>query len=193
MLDLNELDTDYIPGIARQKGNELAQAGSVCLQLHRHQQGVPFGVSGYVRKSFSLFWPPASDQAMRTWNDFDEATEDGAAGIAALLAFKEIGYQVILRSNKTTGIDYWLGDSDVSNVSEPEKAATEALKEVLRDSSLVVRARMEVSGIRVGSNSIVRARVKRKLNQTKRSDSLGLPAYVIVVEFGRPLAEVRSK
>ena len=193
MLDLNELGTDDIPGITREKGNELAQAGAVCLQLQSHPQAVQFSVRGYVRRTFGLVWPLASEQAMRTWNDLDEAAEDGAVGIAALLAFKEIGYQVVLRSRKSTGIDYWLGDKDVSNISELEQAATEALREVLLDDELVVRARMEVSGIRLGNDAVVRARVKRKLDQTKRSDNWGLPGYVVVVEFGRPLAEVRAK
>jgi hypothetical protein len=130
---------------------------------------------------------------MRTWNDPAEAVEDGAAGIAALLAIKEIGYHVILRSRKATGIDYWLGDKDISNISQTERAATLALREALRDNDLVVRGRMEVSGIRLGNDSRVRAIVRRKLNQTNRSDDWGLPAYVVVVEFGRPLAEVRSK
>ena len=193
MLDLNDLDTDDIPGITREKGNDLAQAGAVCLQLQRHQQGVRFVVRGYVRKTYTLAWPPATEQAIRTWNDFDEAAEDGAACIAALLAIREIGYPVILRSRKATGIDYWLGDKDISNASEAERATTMALHEALQDDDLVVRGRMEVSGIRLGNDSRVRARVSRKLNQTNRSDDWGLPAYVVVVEFGRPLAEVRAK
>lgn len=193
MLDLNELDTDDIPGITRQKGNDLAQAGAVCLESRRHRQGVRFSVRGYFGKVYVLTWPAATKQAMRTWNDPAEAVEDGAAGIAALLAIKEIGYHVILRSRKATGIDYWLGDKDISNISQTERAATLALREALRDNDLVVRGRMEVSGIRLGSDSRVRAIVRRKLNQTNRSDDWGLPAYVVVVEFGRPLAEVRSK
>ena len=40
---------------------------------------------------------------------------------------------------------------------------------------------------------IFRRRVKDKLKQTDRSDSVFLPAYVIVVEFGNPLAEVVEK
>jgi hypothetical protein len=193
MLNLNELDTDDIPGITREKGNDLAQAGAVCLHLHRHQQGVRFVVQGFVSKTYALAWPPVTEQALRTWNDPDEAAEDGAAGIAALLAIREIGYPVVLRSRKTTGFDYWLGDKDTSNISQPEQAATKALREVIQDNDMVVRGRMEVSGIRRGDNAVVRARVRRKLSQTNRSDALGLPAYVIVVEFGRPLAEVRAK
>ena len=171
----------------------MAQAGAVCLESHKHPQGVHFSVRGYVGRSYGLIWPPVSEQAMRSWNDLDEATEDGAAGIAELLAFREIGYHVVLRSRKSTGFDYWLGDRDSNNVSEPEQAATEALREVLQDNDLIVRGRMEVSGIRLGNDTQVRARVTRKLNQTNRSDNWGLPAYVVVVEFGRPLAEVKAK
>ena len=193
MLDLNELDTDDIPGITREKGNDLAQAGAVCLQLQRHRQGVRFPVRGYFSKTYALAWPQVAEQAMRTWNDPDEAAEDGAASIAALLASREIGCPVILRSRKATGIDYWLGDKDATNISLAEQTATMALREALQDNDLVVRGRMEVSGIQLGNDSIVRARVRRKLNQTNRSDDWRLPAYVVVVEFGRPLAEVRAK
>ena len=192
-MNLSELDTDDIPGISRQKGNELAQAGAVCLELKPHRQGVNFAVRGYFRRTYALYWPAVTNQARRTWNDLDEAAEDGAAAIAALLAVREIGYSVILRSRKSTGIDYWLGDKDTSSITEAEQAATEALRDALQDDDLVVRGRMEVSGIRSGSDYRVRDRVRRKLNQTNRSDDWQLPAYVIVVEFSRPLAEVRRK
>lgn len=170
MLDLNELDTDDIPGISRAKGNELAEAGAVCLESQGHTSGTCLTVRNGANNSYQLDWPPVTDQARRTWNDDEEATEDGAAGIAVLLASQEIGYTVIMRSRKDTGFDYWLGD-DV----------------------LDFRARMEVSGIRNGNDGQVRTRVKQKLRQMDRSNALGLPAYAIVVEFGRPLAEIKKK
>ena len=163
------------------------------MQLKPHPQRVRFSVRGYINKSYELHWPAVTRQAARTWNDLDEAAEHGAAGIAALLAIREIGLAVILRSRKGTGFDYWLGDRDTGNVSDAELTATKALRETLQDDDLVVRGRMEVSGIRLGSDTVVRARVRRKLNQTNRSDGWELPAYVVVVEFGRPLAEVRAK
>lgn len=55
------------------------------------------------------------------------------------------------------------------------------------------KARMEVSGIRNGNDSQVRARVKQKLRQMNRSNDQELPAYAIVVEFGRPLAEIKKR
>lgn len=174
MLDLNELDTDNIPGISRAKGNELAEAGAVCLESQGHTRGARLTVRNGANNSYRLDWPPVTDQARRTWNDEEEATEDGAVGIAVLLASREIGYTVVSRSRKGTGFDYLLG---------------EELGEGVLDS----KARMEVSGIRNGNDSQVRARVQEKLRQMNRSNALGLPAYAIVVEFGRPLAEIKKQ
>ena len=173
MLDLNELDTDDIPGISRAKGNEFAEAGAVCLESQGHTPGTCLTVRNGANNGHRLDWPQVTAQARRTWNDDEEATEDGAAGIAVLLASREIGYAVVLRSRKGTGFDYWLGD-DVDDV-------------------LDFRARMEVSGIRNGNDGQVKTRVKQKLRQMNRSNDQKLPAYAIVVEFGRPLAEVKKK
>lgn len=193
MLDLNDLDTDEIPGITRDRGKDMAQAGAVCLEAQGHSQRVPFTVRGSFRKVYALVWPPATDQAKRAWNDHDEAAEHGAAGVAALLAIREIGYSPLLRSRKGPGFDYWLGDRDPSHVTEAEQAATLELRSFLRDDTLVARVRLEVSGINNGNDHRVRSRTNAKLRQMNRSDDSGLPAYAIVVEFGRPLAEVRKK
>ncbi len=193
MLNLNELDTDDIPGITRVKGNDLAQAGAVCLELQGHQQGVRLIVRGHANNSYTMAWTPANNQTFRTWNDPDEATEAGAAGIAILLVIKEIGYTVIARSRKGTGFDYWLGNADTLNIPAIEREVTTRLRHILQDDNLVVRGRMEVSGIRAGNDRQVRARMQQKLQQTNRSNALGLPGYVVVVEFSRPLAEVGEK
>ena len=144
------------------------------MESQGHAQGAWLSVRGLRNSNYYLDWPPISDQSRRAWNDPDEATENGAAGVAALLAIRETGYTIIERSLKGTGVDYWLGDGSDMSVLER-------------------KARLEVSGIRDGNDRDVRVRVRRKPNQTDPSDSSGLPVYVIVVEFGRPLAEVREK
>ncbi len=105
-----------------------------------------------------------------------ESTELGAMAIAVLLSGKEIGYSAIQRSVKGTGIDYWLGDGD--------------------DPHFQNKARLEISGIlKASGNNVeraVKARVNQKLRQTERSDG-SLPAYVIVVEFGSPLADAQKR
>lgn len=193
MLDLSELDTDDIPGIGRERGVDLAKAGAVCLESQGHNPGVQLAVRGISESTYTLTWPEVTAQDRRTWADPSEATEDGAAGIAALLAIREIGYTIVLRSYKSTGIDYWLGNNDQSDVTAAERTLTSALQSLLEDDDLIVKGRMEVSGILNGDDRQIRARTRLKLIQTDQSDSSGLPAYVVVVEFGRPVAEVTRK
>ena len=78
------------------------------------------------------------------------------------------------RSRKGTGFDYWLGKKELDNT-------------LLQD-----KARLEVSGIRKGNESLIDSRIKLKMKQTERSDN-GLRAVIIVVEFSNPLAKVRIK
>ena len=193
MLDLSELDTDDIPGVDRHKGNDLARAAVVCLEAQNHQPGVRLTVRWMSGKSYPLTWPVGTAQSRRSRADASEATEDGAAGIAILLTIREIGYTVVMRSRKTTGFDYWLGNRDASNVNLIERTATAELQHLLEDDALIVKGRLEVSGILQGSDSQIRARSEQKLDQTERSASTGLPAYVIVVEFGSPIAIITDK
>ena len=171
----------------------MAKAVAVCLESQGHSPGVQLTVRGLSNSRYTLTWPMATPQSRRTRGDPQEATEEGATGIAILLAIREIGHTFILRSHKGTGIDYWLGDYDRSNVSTAERTMTTELQFLLEDDDLIVRGRIEVSGILQGNDSEVGARTRNKLSQTDRSDSSALPAYVTVVEFGRPLAEVRKK
>ena len=193
MLDLRELDTDDIPGVDRPKGNDLAKAAAVCLEAQRHAPGVQLTLRGISSSGCLVTWPVVTAQSRRTWADPQEATEDGAAGIAILLAIREIGLTTVLRSRKTTGIDYWLGNDDSSNVSSTEKTVTADLQALLEDDTLIVKGRMEVSGILQGNDSEIGVRGRQKLRQTGRSASSALPAYVVVVEFGRPTAEVTRR
>ena len=174
MLDLNQLGSGNIHGISPPLGTALAEAGGVCLESQGHAVGVVLSVRGYSDNKYRLSWVPITEQSHRSWNDPELATEFGAVGVAALLIMKETGYTVIESSRKGTGFDYWLG-------SETDELPMNG------------KARLEISGIRQGDDQAVKQRTRRKLKQTSRSDELLLPAFVIVVEFGRPLAEVSEK
>ena len=173
MLELNDLGEGRTPAITSAVGKMLAEAAGVCLEAEGHAPGVHLLVRGYLDASYRLLWPLITVQALRTWNNRERATEFGAEGIALLLAEQELGYAVIECSRRGTGFDYWMGI---------ESAGTFQRK-----------ARLEVSGIRQGDDRVVRTRVWQKLRQTDRSDAVQLPAYVIVVEFGKPLAQVQKK
>jgi hypothetical protein len=52
--------------------------------------------------------------------------------------------------------------------------------------------RLEVSGIRKGDDSRIKARIKQKLEQVSPTDGT-LPAYIVVAEFSNPLAFIVKK
>ncbi len=174
-LDLTELGSGNIPAITPAIGSLLAEAAAVCLERQGHPQGVHLIVLGMTSSELALKWMLIDDRSSDAWNDLQEATEFGAVGIAILLAKYIVGFEVIQRSRRGTGIDYWLGDDTVWPYTR--------------------KARLEVSGILTGSASTIRNRVISKLRQTERSDHShqGLPAYVIVIEFGTPLAEIHQR
>ena len=107
----------------------MAEAGSVCLEGQGHSSGVSLRVQGDVNCSHELRWPAATDHVRRSWADEQEATEEGAAGIALLLIEQETDYTANSRSRKGTGVDFWLG-------SDPDV--------------LITTARLEVSGVLEG-------------------------------------------
>lgn len=172
MLDLSDL-ANGLPAISPAFGQYLAEAGAVCLESQGHANGQELSVQGIHSKDYALRWPEITDQMERCLNDAEVATEHGAVGIAVLLMKRLIGFAVIQRSRKGTGFDYWLGDE--------------------ADMPFQNKARLEVSGIRNGDQKTVKARVREKMTQTEVSDETRLPAYVVVVEFGRPVAEVRQR
>jgi hypothetical protein len=106
----------------------------------------------------------------RTHGDPEVAVERGACGIAIVLVTAMSGYTVVHRSYKSTGVDYFLGDRE--------------------DFLFQSKARLEVSGILRGSEREVRRRIKSKVEQTKQSDAMQIPAVIVIVEFSRPVVKV---
>ena len=72
---------------------------------------------------------------------------------------------------KGFGFDFWLGSIDDSATLFQRKA------------------RLEVSGIRKGSETAVQTRVNMKLKQISPSDTVA-PGYVAIVEFGTPRVRI---
>ncbi len=172
MLDLNELSAGNVPAITPAMGAALAEAGGVCLESQGHTPGVRLTVQGYHDGSYRLTWHPASEQARNlAYNDAERTTETGALGVAILVVQAETGYAVLEPSRRGTGFDYWLG--------------------IMSGGGIEYRAGLEISGIRNGDAAAIRARVREKLRQANRREHPHLETYVVVVEFGNPLAEVQ--
>lgn len=172
-MDLSQLHSGF-PGITPVWGESLSEAARICLEAQALAGPCHYPVDGDITASHTLTWPSTTDQMRRAWNDLDEAAEHGAYGMAALIIAEHTSYEVVERSRKGTGFDYWLGLKGED---------TEMFQHT---------ARLEVSGINRGDDSAVKARVKKKLIQTSVTDGV-LPAYVIVVEFSTPRARVILK
>ena len=150
----------------------MAHAGGVCLESQGHSRGIRLRITGYRENYYYLDWPDVTEQTLRCFKDVDEATELGAVGVGVLLAKQEIGFSVLARSRRGTGFDYWMGEETGLPFED--------------------KARLEISGIRNGNDRVVNARVQQKLKQVERSGQ-SPPAYVIVVEFGTPIAKCEKK
>jgi hypothetical protein len=161
-----------LPAITPAFGFCLAEAAAVCLEQNGHQQGAKLIVQGDLEGSFPLNWPNVTEQMYRCWNDNEVATEHGAYAIALSLIEKLTDFTIVERSFKGTGIDYWLGDKN--------------------DMFLRKKARLEVSGLRKGTQSEIKSRLKIKRHQTTPSNGI-LPAYIVIVEFSQPTAQVIIK
>jgi hypothetical protein len=123
---------------------------------------------------FHFKWERASQQIKDMHNDLMYETEYGAYCIAFLIIHHLTDYKVIRRSKRKTGFDYWLG----------KKEASYPFTDV---------ARLEVSGILKGKSSHITQRIKAKKEQVKQSDSIQLPAYIIVTEFKQPISKIYLK
>lgn len=186
LLDLRE--STALRGITPSYGGSLAEAASVCLDDRGHEQVVLLEVRGVFADEFDLVRQRVTDEMRMSHNDLLRAAEDGACGVAVLLVRELTGWWAFCQaarsgrrsarglergtSNKT-GFDYWVG------------CAHEGL---FQD-----KARLEVSGLLQGTGAQIRWRGKRKNVQSGVSDETGLPAYAVVVEFGRPIAEIAQR
>jgi hypothetical protein len=170
-LNLENL-SHQVPALTAAFGACLAEACAICLEEQGHQSGATLLVNGDLSGTFKLDWPAITEQMRRCWNDVEVTREPGAYAIACLLIHKLTPFTVIERSRKGTGIDYWLS--------------------LENDPQMRIAARLEVSGIGQGSARIIAQRVKIKLRQIERTNQIW-PAFVIVVEFGGPIAQVVRK
>ena len=126
-------------------------------------------MEGDIEDTIDLHWQDGyNEQKERTYADMQYTTEHGAVCLSVMLTTSLTPYTVIERSRKGTGFDYWLGDKDSYLFQK--------------------KARLEVSGILKGDDSAIKIRHAAKVEQTSKSDELGIPAYVSVVEFSKPKA-----
>lgn len=179
VLSLDSLESGDMPGLSGKTGGYLMEACLVCLAHNGHSSGKTLKVDEDENtRDFRPIWTRSvGDQEKRAHADMQDATEWGACGIACILVCRLTGLVVTRRSRKGTGFDYWLGNYSKHGTGSPQMFQDEA--------------RLEVSGIlREEKMSAIDRRVREKTLQVNEGKRTDLPAFVVVVEFGRPLAKV---
>ena len=175
---LEDLQQGY-PGLTPEQGASHRQAALVCLASKDHTACVLCEMKS-LKETCSILrlsWKgDVTDQMRNTWFDRREASEMGAAGLAILVVLAFTDYTILRRTDidEDSGVDYWLSK---------ESLAAEASENFLQED-----ARLEVAGRRsVPSTNSIENLVRTKLERSKKSDETGKPAYVVVVEFSRPV------
>jgi len=170
-LNLSDLEKKIL-GISRARSAMMVETACVCLEDQKHSSGVAMKVDGDFDAAFTLSWNAASDAMRRAWADSQEATEEGACGIAALIIPELTEYKIVERARKGPHFDYWLGPKE----GDPG---------ILFQN----KARLEISGIRCGQEKEIKARVKQKKKQVRLS-TVPLPGFAAIVEFSQPLSRL---
>lgn len=150
----------------------LAENCIVALENRNHHTGVTMEISGDYPQTMNLNW--VTKVNTQGYKERKKFTEKGAEAMSFFLAINLTDYEVVEESSIGTGIDYWLGYDESHQNFDPNN---------------FFQARLEISGIlsETKTNS-VQSRVRSKSLRTKRSDSIGIPAYISIVEFSNPKA-----
>jgi len=160
-LDLNLRHIGLSEGVA----GGFAEAACVCLDRH-HAPPESFQIVDGERFNGVAIadWATSDTRTKNAWANKDDATRDGAYGIAIATMELTRGLFAVGRAEIRTGADYYLGTSN-----EPREDYEEAI-------------RLEVSGIDRSDESSMKTRLKQKLTQLEKGES-NLPGIAIVVGF----------
>ncbi len=150
-------------------GANLAEAAAHCLENQGHQTGAQLAVDS---AKVEVKWHPLDPRSAASRADLQSTTEEGAVAIALALIRNGTAYEVVRRSRKGTGFDWYLG---------PSRAAPPFMS----------TACLEVSGILRETADLLERRAAQKVAQAQAGGT-GLPGFAVVVGFAGPRAIVRS-
>jgi hypothetical protein len=169
VLSLRDLPAEV--ELSRPVSEALALAASVVLDRHQGQK--ERDVAAIHRDDTSqaaeIHRVPIDGQARATYADLQEATEEGAEGVAMILARRALNRIVFRRLPKGTGADYLMRD--------PESKDDDAYE------------RLECSGIADGQETAT-SRLRSKLEQLARFPNQP-PGRAVVTHFRMKPVEIR--
>ena len=157
--------------LSRPVSEALALAASVVLDRHHGQGDRDFATvhDGDSERAAEIQRMPVDDRARDSYADLQEATEEGAEGIAIITARRVLDRIVFRRLPKGTGADYLMRDPRAQDGDTYE--------------------RLECSGIADGQESAT-ARLRSKLEQLARFPSQP-SGRAVVTHFRMKPVEIR--
>ena len=194
MSESNVIDLEHLRNgvgcLTAEQCGAACQAAQVALTNAGHPLSVNCEVQDQGKSQFMVIlrWNEIeTSAAKRSWRQLQRLGEWAAEGIAFLFVEQFTPFTVVDQSEVVTkpgggtGIDYYLGAKENLDC-EDEDDFPEHL------------ARLEVSGIlRPSASNTLKARVSEKIKRTKKSDSDGTPAFIIVVEFETPVVNFTQR
>lgn len=172
---LNKLRIDALHerhgGLTRALGETFTEAASVCFSRH-HLSPVDLEVQALgVSSSHSVEFGSPDKRTLGAWANEIDTTECGAYGVCLAAVEAQESLVAVKRAETLTGADWYVAPVGV-DVSDLEACY-----------------RLEVSGVDAGSRSVVEARLRQKVEQTRRGSS-NLPAIASVVGFKERLVAI---
>lgn len=157
---LHERHTGLTPSLS----GTYYEAASVCLSRH-HESPVDMDVdcNGAASTQLVEFSKPDA-RVLNAWANDIDTTESGAYGVSLAAVEAEVNLVAIRRAETLTGADWYVA---------PIGTTPDDLENCFR---------LEVSGVDAGGSSVVEARLRQKIEQTRRGAS-NLPAIASVVGF----------
>lgn len=157
---LHERHTALTPSLA----GTFYEAASVCLNRHHESPvEVEIAYSGGISNQPVEFQKP-DVRVLNAWANDIDTTESGAYGICLAAVEVEVQLVAVKRAETLTGADWYVA---------PIGATPDDLESCFR---------LEVSGVDAGSRATIEARLRQKVEQTRRGAS-NLPAIASVVGF----------
>lgn len=158
-LKLHDLHQRH-PGVSRGVSAGYSEAVSVCFDRH-HVPPVELSIERPAALRASADWAPPDAAVKRAWANETDTTEAGAYCVALAAVEATDGLVAIARAETRTGADYYLGLQG----HPPD--------------DLEKSHRLEVSGLDEGGPSLVRSRLRQKIDQAAAGRS-NLPAIAAV-------------
>ncbi len=167
-LNLEQLREGIKDCITPNLGGYMTDCAVACLHRQNHNRRVSLRLkTDDEERILDLDWETeVNKQLLASTNDYDVSADYGAMAIALLLTQILTEYRYFERSQKGTGIDFWLS----KNVDDVDFGA-----------------RLEISGIHQerGHNTVA-TRLNQKIKQARSSADSELPVYICITEFHTP-------